>query len=51
MKEIFLVISVLAALSIDSDNRLELNLILLVLSLGFAGFVVYLITHKKGEKI
>ncbi|HEM7157960.1 TPA: hypothetical protein U2K46_002285 [Acinetobacter baumannii] len=50
MKEIFLVISVLAAFSIDSENSLELNLILLVLSLGFAGYVVYLITHKRVKK-
>lgn len=50
MKEIFLVMSLLAAFSIDSENSFDLNIILLVLSLGFAGSVVYLVTHKKGEK-
>lgn len=50
MKEIFLIISVLAALSIDSDNSLDLNRILLWLALGFGGFVVYLVTHKKRDK-
>lgn len=49
MKYLFLVMSVLAAFSTDKGNDLGLNIVLLIMALGFAALAAYM-TKRDGVK-